>query len=60
MDGNIFNSPGIQVAIVRDPAIFDLRGKKLYDLKASMKEQSEAAVRRHEAKIIPIGEGASQ
>ena len=60
MDGKLFNSQGVRVAIVLGPAIFDLKGKKLYDLKASMKEQSEAAVRRHEAKIIPIGEGASQ
>lgn len=33
MDGNIFNSRGIHVAIVRGPIIFDLKGKKLYDLK---------------------------
>jgi hypothetical protein len=33
MDGNIFNSRGIHVAIVRSPAIFDLKGNKLYDLK---------------------------
>ena len=32
MDGNIFNSQGLHVAIVRGPAIFDLKGKKLYDL----------------------------
>jgi hypothetical protein len=32
MDGNIFNSSGVHVAIVRGPAIFDLKGKKLYDL----------------------------
>ena len=34
MDGNIFNTRGVHVAIVRGPAIFDLKGKKLYDLKA--------------------------
>jgi len=35
MDGKIFNSRGICVAIVCGPAIFDLKGNKLYDLKAS-------------------------
>jgi hypothetical protein len=33
MDGNIFNSGGVHVAIVRGPAILDLKGKKLYDLR---------------------------
>jgi hypothetical protein len=33
MDGNIFNSRGIHVAIVRGTAIFDLKGRKLYHLK---------------------------
>ena len=33
MDGNIFNSQGVRVAIVLGPAIFDLKGKKLYDLR---------------------------
>jgi hypothetical protein len=33
VDGKIFNSRGVQVAIVLGPAIFDLKGKKLYDLK---------------------------
>ena len=32
MDGNIFNSRGVHVAVVRGQAIFDL-DKKLYDLK---------------------------
>jgi hypothetical protein len=32
MDGKIFNSQGVHVAFVRGPAIFDLKGKKLYDL----------------------------
>jgi hypothetical protein len=27
MDGNIFNSHGVRVAIVLGPAIFDLKGK---------------------------------
>ena len=35
MDGNIFNSRGIHVEIVRGPIIFDLKGKKLYGLRAS-------------------------
>ena len=33
MSGNIFNSEGIQVGVVRGPDIFDLAGKKLYTLK---------------------------
>jgi hypothetical protein len=33
VDGKIFNSRGVHVAIVRGPAIFDPMGKKLYDLK---------------------------
>ena len=33
MDGKIFNSRGVLVAIVVGPAIFDLKGKRLYDLK---------------------------
>jgi hypothetical protein len=33
VDGKIFNSRGVHVAIVLGPTIFDLRGKKLYDLR---------------------------
>jgi len=33
MDGNIFNSQGVKVAIVRGPSIVSLRGEKLYDLR---------------------------
>ena len=33
MSGNIFNSKGIHVGVVRGPDIFDLAGKKLYTLK---------------------------
>jgi hypothetical protein len=33
VDGKIFNSRGVQVAIVLGPTIFDLKGKKLYDLR---------------------------
>jgi hypothetical protein len=33
VDGKIFNSRGVHVAIVLGLAIFDLKGKKLYDLK---------------------------
>ncbi len=35
MSGNIFNSKGIHVGVVNGPAIFDLSGKKLYDLKGT-------------------------
>src|SRR6202790_1637039 len=35
VDGNIFNSEGIHVAVVRDSAIYDLRGVKLYELKGT-------------------------
>ena len=33
VNGNIFNSEGIQVAVVHGHEIFDLSGNKLYDLK---------------------------
>jgi coproporphyrinogen III oxidase len=33
MDGNIFNSQGVQVATVRGSSIFSLKGEKLYDLR---------------------------
>jgi len=33
MDGNIFNSQGVHVAIVRGRSIFGLRGEKIYDLR---------------------------
>jgi hypothetical protein len=33
MDGNIFSSQGVKVAIVSGPSIFSLRGEKLYDLR---------------------------
>jgi hypothetical protein len=35
MDGNIFNSQGVHVALVRGSTIFSLSGQKLYDLRAS-------------------------
>jgi hypothetical protein len=35
VDGNIFNSKGVYVGVVRGNAIFGLRGQKLYDLKGS-------------------------
>ena len=35
VDGNIFNSEGVHVAVARGPAIYDLRGIKLYDLKGA-------------------------
>jgi hypothetical protein len=33
MDGNIFNSQGMHVPLVRGTSIFDLSGKKLYHLR---------------------------
>jgi len=33
VDGKIFNSRGVLVAIVLGPVIFDLKGKKLCDLR---------------------------
>jgi hypothetical protein len=33
LDGNIFNSKGVHVAVVIGPAIFDHKGQKLYDLR---------------------------
>jgi hypothetical protein len=33
VDGNIFNSKGVHVAVVIGPAIFDRKGQKLYDLR---------------------------
>jgi len=35
VDGKIFNSRGIYIAIVLGPAIFDLKGQKVYDLKGT-------------------------
>jgi hypothetical protein len=33
LDGNIFNSQGVKVAIVSGPAIFSLKAEKLYGLR---------------------------
>jgi hypothetical protein len=33
VSGNIFNSNGVHVAVVNDGGVFDLDGRKLYDLK---------------------------
>jgi hypothetical protein len=33
MNGNVFNSEGRHVAVVRDNSIFDLTGKEIYRLK---------------------------
>jgi hypothetical protein len=33
VDGNIFNSEGVHVAVVSGPAIFSPKGQKLYDLR---------------------------
>ena len=35
MNGNIFNSKGVHVAMVMDAAVFGLKGQKLYDLKGA-------------------------
>jgi hypothetical protein len=35
MDGNIFNSQGVHVAIVRGRSIFGLKGEKIYDLRGT-------------------------
>ena len=35
MDGNIFSSQGVHVAVARGSAIYDLKGHKLYDLKGA-------------------------
>ena len=33
MDGNIWNSKGVHVAVVTGHAVFSLKGQKLYDLR---------------------------
>jgi hypothetical protein len=33
VDGNIFNSKGVHVAVATGPSIFSLTGRKLYDLR---------------------------
>jgi len=33
VDGKIFNSRGVHVAIILGPTIFDLKGQKIYDLR---------------------------
>jgi sporulation protein YlmC with PRC-barrel domain len=35
VNGNIFNSRGIRVGVVKDNPVFGLKGQKLYDLKGS-------------------------
>ena len=35
MSGDVLNSNGIRVAVVRGPDVFDLTGKKLYLLKGA-------------------------
>jgi hypothetical protein len=35
VDGNIFNSKGLQVGVVTGEAVFGLQGQKLFDLKGS-------------------------
>jgi hypothetical protein len=33
VDGKIFNSRGVHVAIILGPTIFNLKGQKIYDLR---------------------------
>jgi hypothetical protein len=35
VDGNIFNSKGVHVGVVRGDAVFGPKGQKLYDLEGS-------------------------
>lgn len=35
VDGKIFNSSGTYVAVMRDNAVHDLNGRKLYELKGA-------------------------
>lgn len=35
MDGNIFNSSGVQVGVVRGGEAFNLKGEKLYRIKGA-------------------------
>jgi hypothetical protein len=35
VDGNIFDSQGVHVGMVKRASILDLRGRKLYDLKGT-------------------------
>jgi hypothetical protein len=35
MNGNIFNSQGVLVAVIQGSSIYGLRGQKLYDLKGT-------------------------
>ena len=57
MDGKIFNSRGVDVAIVLGPTIFDLKGKKLYDLRGvniyKLSRRPGRSGRRHRAQGGP-------
>jgi hypothetical protein len=68
MDGNIFNSQGVLVAVVLGSSIYGLRGQKLYDLKgtkiyklsgelvghlANVKSASERHLDRATEKLFP-------
>jgi hypothetical protein len=35
VDGNIFNSKGVHVGVVRGDEVFGIKGQRLYDLKGS-------------------------
>jgi hypothetical protein len=49
VSGNILNSKGIPVAVVHGHEIFDLKGKKLYDLKGGTGRAFERRERLGEA-----------
>jgi hypothetical protein len=53
VDGNIFDSKGVHVGVVRGNAIFGLKRQKLYDLKGSniYKEDVPIAVELRRADV---------
>jgi hypothetical protein len=54
MDGNIFNSQGVHVAIVRGPSIFNLKGEKLYDLRGINIYKLSGELVGHLSSMTPI------
>jgi hypothetical protein len=46
VDGKIFNSRGVLVAIVLGPVIFDLKGKKLYDIRGVKHQEAFGQINR--------------
>jgi hypothetical protein len=57
VDGTIFNSRGVRVAMVVGPSIFDPRGQKLYDLKGTnvYKLSGELTVTSLQMPAVPKG-----